>query len=309
MALKYVEGQSNVWADMLSRSHGQKGTKTSADSTPADRVLKVKGSDLHVYVPSWCLNEIDGWQPIPKTHTPQSTYCHKRMVEVFFAYHSTSTIPTEMNCDHINIAAEQLTDNLISKIIQALQTKDPSQEYHMDPEDHRTSLFGKHLQNFNLETGTSVLMIRDSTHTPKLVVPNKLRRRFLYQAHDCIIYSGVTRMRAYRVNYWWEYKSRYIEAYVESCEICAKQKGNYGKRRHWPIGHCKQGKRPFDIIYVDLISIPVSKRKGYILAILDSFSRHPAGNTPNRIVILLLLGDINNVTLSATIFYSFCRHM
>ena len=33
-------------------------------------------------------------QLIPKTHAPQSTYCHKRMADAFFAHHSTSTIPT-----------------------------------------------------------------------------------------------------------------------------------------------------------------------------------------------------------------------
>ena len=139
--LEYVKGQSNIWADILSRSHGRKGRKTPADSIPAGRVFKVEGSDLHIYVPSWCLNGIDGLQLIPKIHTSQSTYCHKRMAYAFFAYHSTSTIPTEKNCDHINITAEELTDNLLSKIIQALQTKDPSQECHMDPKDHRTHIW------------------------------------------------------------------------------------------------------------------------------------------------------------------------
>ena len=206
---------------------------------PTGRVFKVEGSDLHIYVPSWCLNEIDGLQLIPKTHTSQSAYCHKRMVDAFFAYHSTSTIPTEKNCDHINIAIEQLTDNLLSKIIQTLQTKDPSQECHMDPEDHQTPLYRKHLQNFYLEPITSVLVIRDSAHTPKLVVPYKLRSRFLYQVHDCINHSGVTCMHTDLTSYWWEYKNRDIEAYIEFCEICAKRKGNYGKRRHWPTGSLK----------------------------------------------------------------------
>ena len=195
------------------------------------------------------------------------------MVDAFFAYHSISTIPNE-NCDNINIAAEQLKDNLLSKIIQALQTKDPSQECHTDPEDHRTPLYSKHLQNSYLEPGTSILMIRESAHTPKLVVPYKPRSRFLYQVYDCINHSGVTRMHAYPASYWWEYKNRDIEANIESGEICAKRKENYGKRRHWPTGHFKRGKRPFDFVYVDFVSMPVSKGKRYILTILDSFNRH-----------------------------------
>lgn len=102
----------------------------------------------------------------------------------------------------------------------------------MDPKDHWTRLFKKHFNKFYLEPGTSVLMIRDSTHSPRLVVPYKLRSRYLYQAHDCINPSGVTCMRAHLSSYWWEFKDRDIEAYVESCEVCAKRKGNYGKRRH-----------------------------------------------------------------------------
>ena len=117
-------------------------------------------------------------------------------------------------------------------------------------------------------------MIRNSTHTPKLVVQYTLRCRFLYQAHDCINHSGVTLMRAHLTSYWWEYKNRDIEEYIESCEIRAKWKGNNGKRRHWPTGHCKRGKRPFDIIFLDFVSLCILKGKHYILTILDSFSRH-----------------------------------
>jgi len=272
--LEFVEGESNVWADMLSRSHGQKRVKTTADPTPAGRVFKIEGSDLHIYIPSWCLGDINGLQLIAKTHTSQGTKCHKHIADAFFAYHSTSTIPTEKNCDLLNIAAEQLTDNLLSEIIRAIQANDLSRGFRMDPDDHRTPLYQKHLNKFYLEPGSAVLMVRDGTHSPRLVVPYRLRNKFLYQAHDCINHSGVTRMRAHLASYWWEFKNRDIETYVKSCEVCAKRKGNYGKRRHWPAGHCKRGEKPFDIIYVDFVTMPVSKGKRYILTILDSFSRH-----------------------------------
>ena len=118
--LEYVEGQSNVCADMLSRSQGRKGMKTPADSTLASRVFKVERSDLHIYVPSWCLNEINNLHLVTKTYPSQSTYYQKRMEDAFFAYHSISTIPTEKNYDHLDIAAEQLTNDLLTKIIKAL---------------------------------------------------------------------------------------------------------------------------------------------------------------------------------------------
>ena len=117
--LEFVEGESNVWDDMLSRSQGQQKIKTPADNTPAGKVFQVERSDLHICASSWCLGEIDGLQLIPKTHSSQGTYFHKRIVDAFFAYHSTSNIPTEKICDHLNIAAEQSKDDLLSVIIQA----------------------------------------------------------------------------------------------------------------------------------------------------------------------------------------------
>ena len=125
--LEFVEGESNVWADMLSRSYRQQKIKTPADPTPAGKVFQVEGSDLHIYVLSWCLGKIDSLQLIPKTHSPQGIYCHKRIADAFFAYHSTSTIPTEI-CDDLNTAAKQSKDDLLSVIVQALQTRDPGKE-------------------------------------------------------------------------------------------------------------------------------------------------------------------------------------
>ena len=68
-------------------------------------------------------------------------------------------------------------------------------------------------------------------------------------------------------------------SYVQSCQTCAKRKGNYGMRRNWSTGHCKRGGKPFEVVYIDFVSMPLSKGKRYILTILDSFSRHPHGHT------------------------------
>ena len=144
----------------------------------------------------------------------------------------------------------------------------------MDSDDHRTSIYKKLIDKFYLEPGTSVLMVRDITHSPRLVVPYKLCSRFLYQAYDCINHSGITRMKEPLSSYWWEFKNRDIETYVNSCNTSARCKGNYGKRIRWPIGHCKRGKRPFDLVFIDFVTIPNSKGKHYILTILDGFSRY-----------------------------------
>ena len=117
-------------------------------------------------------------------------------------------------------------------------------------------------------------MIRVSNHSPKLVVQYKLCTRYLHQAHEGTNHSGVTRMRELLSNYWWEFKNHNIKSYVDSCDTCAKYKGNYGEHMYWPIGHCNRGKRPFELVCIDFVTMPNSKGKSYILTILDISSRH-----------------------------------
>ena len=192
--------------------------KTPADSTLAGRVFKVEGSNLQIYVLLLCLNEINDLQLLPKTYTPQSTYCQKRFAGAFFVYHRTSTIPYEKNSDHLD---SKLHD-LLSKIIKAFQTKNSSHgcymnlDYHLTP-PHTHTLFKKHFHNFCLEPSTCILMIRNRTYTPSLVVPSKLRSKFLYQTHDCINHSAVTCMRVHLDSYWREFIHCDIELCMESC--------------------------------------------------------------------------------------------
>ena len=143
--LEFVEGKLNVWADMLSRSCGHKKVKTCSDPTPAGKTYKLEGSDLHIYVPSWCIGEVNCLRLISRTHTLQNTCYHKWITNVFFAYHSTSTIPTERICNHLGIAAEQMKDDAFSKIIRALESSDSLDEIDVDPDDHWAALLRKHL--------------------------------------------------------------------------------------------------------------------------------------------------------------------
>ena len=162
----------------------------------------------------------------------------------------------------MGIAAEQASDDTLSKIIRALQLATPRPDATLlDPKDHRTGLYNKHMHQFYLEPG-----IRDTTNTPKLVVPYKLRTKYLHQAHDCVNHSGISHMQEHLSSYWWEFKNRDIRAYVQACA------------RNWSTGHCKRGGKPFKVVYIDFVSMPLSKGKRYILTILDSFSLPPHGH-------------------------------
>ena len=86
--------------------------------------------------------------------------------------------------------------------------------------------------------------------------------------------TGVACMHELLSSYWWEFKNHDNKAYVNSCNTCAKCKGNYSKYACWSIGHCKQGKRPFELVFIDFVTMPNSKGKLYIRTFLDSFDQH-----------------------------------
>ena len=132
---------------MLYKGCGHKKVKIPNDLTPTGRTYKLEGSDLHIYVPSRCLGEVDRLRLIPKTHTSQNTRNYKRMTDVFFAYNSTTIIPVEWNCNLLVFSVEQLKDDAYS-IIRALQSADSSGT-HIDPEDHRATLPKKHMHQFS----------------------------------------------------------------------------------------------------------------------------------------------------------------
>ena len=127
-----------------------------------------------------------------------------------------------------------MKDDAFSKIIIALESSNLLNEIGDNPDDHQAALLRKHLTQFFLEPGTSVLMIRDSNHSPKLVMPYKLHIRYLHQAYKGTNHSYVTCMLELLSNYWWELKNRDIKSFGDSYDTCAKCKSNYRKRTHWP---------------------------------------------------------------------------
>lgn len=105
---------------------------------------------------------------LQNTYARNHSMPHRHITDAFFAYHSTSAILTEKISDHIDVAAEQSTDDALSRIISVLQTNDLNKN--IDPNDDWAPLLMKTIHQFYLESGTFVLIIRDSKHPPKLVV-------------------------------------------------------------------------------------------------------------------------------------------
>ena len=73
-------------------------------------------------------------------------------------------------------------------------------------------------------------------------------------------------------NFWWPGMPTDVDAFVESCWTCARQKGRYGKRQPRP-GAILKGERNFGTIYIDYVHMPQVKGFKYCLTVQCAFTR------------------------------------
>jgi len=105
----------------------------------------------------------------------------------------------------------------------------------------------------------------------------------LKTVHDNAGHFGTERVADFLHHLWWPGKTNDISNYVESCCICMRRKGNYGKHAKPFIGHLLRGSKPFEIIYCDFVHMPQTPSgKRYILTIIDSFTRFFYGHATSR---------------------------
>ena len=180
--------------------------------------------------------------------------------------------------DYLHVALSQANDIFLGKIIRALANHPKSEDINwlkiLDQNDHRSKIYSKLVNQFQLEPGTNLLLLRQKNGKTLMVIPSSLRPKFLFYAHDRMNHAGITRTEENLINFWWEGKREDIQSYIDSCLLCGQKKGNYGRPVKWDIGHCRRGTRPFEVIYLDFVYMPHCRGKRFILTILDSFSRY-----------------------------------
>ena len=179
----------------------------------------------------------------------------------------------------MEVAQKQQEDPLYLKIIEALKIpfKSTSEKVTtvltaINKSDHRSAHFTKFARNLFLDCGTDLLCVNLPKSPPKIVVPEPLIAPFLHNSHDALGHVGIPRVTSYLQNYFWPSKFTDIDNYVKSCQECARKKGNSGQPRV-VAGNNKKGEKPFDVIYCDFVSMPMSRGYRYILTLIDSFSR------------------------------------
>ena len=92
-----------------------------------------------------------------------------------------------------------------------------------------------------------------------------MRYHMLHRAHDNCNHSGITRVTELLDSVWWESKHEDIRNWCKSCDQCSRRKGRYGMRQNWPDGHLERGQKPFEVVYLDFIQMPMSKGKNDIV--------------------------------------------
>ena len=266
--VQYLEGESNVFADMLSRPAGLKSLKQPDNPQPAGKFYKVPDTGLQIYVPSWASDKLDG-KPIAieplKYDTKQN---------IARAYFNESAGQNIRSRNRLLLADQQLQDPFLKRIILHLRgNKKLKDDIIFPKDDHRSRTYEKLMKNLFLDIGTDVLSLKKDDQN-LMIIPYSLRTAYLQQSHDNCNHQGITRVIDTLKPYWWEDKQKDIHNYVKSCLICAKLKGRYGQKPDWPTGHCKRGTEPFEVVFTDFVHMPKSKGKAYILTILCSYSRY-----------------------------------
>ena len=272
--VQYIEGTKNVLADWLSRK-GDIIEKPGEDPTPAGKFLMLKGTDLKIYIPSWCDDETARGRPELAEFMDTDERASFSAVATFLCQKELEPNPALFRS--LELATQQREDSFFGPIMEALEKNSYGKSKLslgdvMDPQDSKYEFYKKYENDFVLDSCTKVLFI-NKNGVNQMVVPSNYRKHILYGAHDGFGHCGIDRMTHNLRNFVWEGKLGDIQNYLASCNSCSRRKGRYGQR---PLtqGHNLRGKKPFDVLYVDFICMPTARGLKYCLTIMDSFSKY-----------------------------------
>ena len=272
--VQYIEGPKNVLADWLSR-RGNTIEKPVEDPTPAGRFLALEGTDLRIYIPSWCNETVIRQHSYFNEFVQTGNRPSFSAVATFLCSKELEPDPKTFEC--LELATQQREDSFFGPIMEALEKNSYGDSKLslgdvMDPQDSKYKFYKKYENDLVLDTCTKVLFI-NKNDVKKMVVPPNYRKHVLFAAHDSLGHCGFDRMVMNLRNFIWEGKNDDIQCYLSSCNSCVRRKGRYGQRP-LPQGHNLRGQKPFDVLYVDFITLPSARGLKHCLTIMDSFSKY-----------------------------------
>ena len=269
--VQYIEGESNVFADLLSRPHGVKKAPKPNSSEVAGKFYNIGKSKLRVYVPSWAANDIKQLELVSTPEAVQNAHC--------FTADCVNDVQIKPELtSKLDMLEMQMNDLFLSRVIEVLENQragwKTNLQMEMDESDHRGILYKRYANRFSLDPFTKVLKI-DVKGQLKTVIPQSVYPHVLYRAHDLNGHFGRERVSEALRDCWWPGKQDDIINYINSCVKCSMVKGNYNRSAKPDTGHVLRGTKPFEVIYIDFIHMPQSGRgHKYVLTVLDSFTRY-----------------------------------
>jgi len=265
--IQYIEGENNVFADMMSRPCGGGKQARKVNPKVAGKILKIDDSPLRVYIPSWCLQNIKSVLP---TVTLVDSVEKVHLVRCFAA---ASAVESDRFSSIEDIVTWQRSDPFLGSVMDCIK-RGRGLEFDMDPKDHRGILYKRYSKSFKLDPITMALVKVENDGKRRIVVPPKLLAHMLNRAHDHSGHFGRVRTAERLDDFWWPLMRDDITNYCNSCVHCTRVKGNYGRSGKVDIGHLRRGKKPFEVLFVDFVHMKNARGKRYILTVLDSFSRY-----------------------------------
>ena len=269
--VEYIEGDKNVFADMLSRPCGiRKAELSDADSKEAGEFYTFGESGLKIYIPSWC--RIPDRDKLYLSRIPRN--------RSFLAHAFTGQAQLSYDASlGISLAHLQRQDPFLRKVIQILETPSPDGTERLaqllkSEKDHRGVFRQNIAQQISLDPVSNALLVRIGSKF-KFVAPESQIGSLLYQAHDNCNHFGRERVLQFLRNVWWPKMKEDITNYLNSCETCLRRKGINNRGGQNLTGTNVKGQNPFEILYIDFVHMPTPSRHGhkYILTVIDSFSR------------------------------------
>ena len=253
--IEYIEGTSNVWADWLSRPGGIKPEVKPEDFTPAGEFYEVENTPLRIYIPSWVKDQNDQSTLKLRALGPNGESRDETRISIACAAVLSNRKVSENSeeTQYLTIAEKQRQDAFLEKIILGIERSKSLEKSEIanfiDKKDHRSTSFYRIADSLFIDPSTRLLMVKRDEKV-QVILPDCLRKQYLFSAHDTLGHCGST--REHLRHYFWVGKLKDIDDYVGSCELCAQRKGNYGKNQP-SFGHNLKGENPFDILYMDYI--------------------------------------------------------
>ena len=179
--------------------------------------------------------------------------------------------PSILDTKDKDLADEQHQDGELQPIIFYL-------EKNRLPEDHKSAQkIISEATLYAMSDGILYYVGKKQTEIPRVVVPRKMRLQILEEYHGGCLAGHFSGHRLYKTlahRWWWQHMYRDAMDHARNCPQCAVVEGT-GRKIKPPLCPIPT-ERPFQIIGVDIMELPVTSRGNrYLIVFQDLFTKWP----------------------------------